>query len=880
MPFQRSRCWFSPELWCDLFDASSPDAAIKFLCEIVPGTLTAILRPAPIYDGTEQSKIYNLIRRVWGDRQVGFQCYRNDDDAWTLKQPCLACENIRNSQVVIVDLNDNSSRAFSYLTLAARSEETLQQLRLFTFNFTIPQKKLILINKGRDRLPPHIKTAYTFINYAENDLLKEMSRLASTAMVFREDESPISISFEDLGGSAVKGTDSGKDEENIHLIGLGQEINPQLSRQEDSQADDTEQDIPILILTEEIIPDEPENDPKIRLENIVDELEEKLQDVENIEDSQVTERIEELIKQHKHYTALQVLCAKTFKNPEWERYRRSMVWQCLNAMQSIETVRFFFDMISPVSGKELVMEWQAEDPPSGILTVNDASLTEHIKITQVPLRIYNHLTAQHIDECYAQVISQFEEREIPVLLIRETWEEFPVGLQIIKYKEGNLQDGKAAVHFIQLALSDIKKRIADGNGLEYFREQVKSHYSRVDDLYREGLTRDVFKDGEFFGRQVLIKEVISHINSGDKFFISGLRRSGKTSLLKRLLLVNHLDDHLMVYVSFERMGNVPKNALKEVYLFLLQQLRAALREKYPPQRYSGEKYSMLQFDDIKIFNFGSETSLRTIQRHFVEDIDHLLTHMQQEKTLRFRKLVLLLDEIELLLPDHKHPDGRCVAGVKGHADFLRQLRELSSSQNGTVVLGLVGFGSLLQLVLRDYDNPIFDQFEEKPLGMLTKPECHDLVSTIGTRMLVFYSPESLHAIFQATGGDPQITKYLCSIIFQERGSRPGGVELPDVTKGVTRFLALGKYRNRISSIFNRFSPYFQEEAELLRQIACSTDTNIPVSYSQITSLCSLDTVLENLRNYGLLRQETSDQYVISMGLLHHWLKNEMTESSQ
>lgn len=876
MPFQRSRCWFTPELWCDLFDENSPDAMIKFICDIVPGTLTAVLRPEAQQDSTKQSVIYNSIRRAWGSRQVGFQCYRTDDEDWTLQKPCNACRNIRKAQVAIVDVNDNSPRAFSFLTLAAQSYETLEQVRMLAFNESVPQKEVILINNGRDQLAPHIKRVYTFINYAETDLFETMSKRVSASRVFTEESSIISIDLEELGipdDTDNKKSDLEKEKESsgsplIEKKEKLQDDTPsQTPQPEETQTEDPEHDIPILILNEEDMNEKDTEDPEKGLQEIV----EKLEDIAKLDDSQILERVETLIGQHEYYRAVQILNAKTFGNPKWEHLRISRISQSLDMMSPSEVVRFFFETISPVRGKEFVLEWTSDEPPEGTLTIHDINLITHLKTSCVPLRIYSTLETKHIRTCYENLVSQVSSgvSEIPILLVSKSVDEMPVELQITTYR-----DYMPAGHFICLSLSHLKHHIIERTGLEYFREQIINHYREVHDLY--DVRKVVYEDGEFFGRKETVKSLIHQISLGENFFISGLRRTGKTSLLRKLERINRSEDHLIVYVSFEK-ENIPQGDLKEVYFFLLYHIKKALYGKYPPERYSREKYPVLNFDQMEVFRFDLKIPFRKLQRHFIEDLTDLFSTLRHTKELHFQKLVLLLDEIERLLPDEYDPVNK--DGIKGYLDFFSQVHALSNMRDAAISIGMVGFGPHLRTALKDYTHPFYDQIKEQPLSMLTREECDELVRDIGRRMQVFYATESLEKIFQATGGDPQITRYLCSEIFYERGRKRGWVEPVHVIQGMVKFLKDSSHVARIENMWTVFSQYFSEEGRLLETAARKTEDNAPLNMSQIEglSLSFPDSCLENLCNYGLLRKLDKNRYVIGLGLLYHWLRKELPE---
>src|SRR5262249_7060064 len=147
---------------------------------------------------------------------------------------------------------------------------------------------------------------------------------------------------------------------------------------------------------------------------------------------------------------------------------------------------------------------------------------------------------------------------------------------------------QTAVHFIVFPLSDLKRVIIENrDGFTYVSDQIDRHYNQVMDLYRRDINRAVAANGEFFGRTEIIEHLIESLKGSDMFAIVGPRRTGKSSLLLRLLRLESLDNYLLVYANVER---ILAGDIKNVYKGIITAIKVGLTKKYPQNKFPLDQF--------------------------------------------------------------------------------------------------------------------------------------------------------------------------------------------------------------------------------------------------------------------------------------------------
>jgi len=163
------------------------------------------------------------------------------------------------------------------------------------------------------------------------------------------------------------------------------------------------------------------------------------------------------------------------------------------------------------------------------------------------------------------------------------------------------------------------------------------------------MTREIENEKEYFGRDSIISSLISNAHMGQNKQIIGLRRSGKTSLLR--IIENKLKHEAkpMVYpifFNFKQVGNIIKKGTEFVYKYFIAQLIAHL------------------FKDEIFINTLNLRKLEIMPSSLWEDIFDFFINVSQPKTMAvFEDLIelsakqtnkcilFLIDEYEYLIKE-------------------------------------------------------------------------------------------------------------------------------------------------------------------------------------------------------------------------------------
>jgi len=156
------------------------------------------------------------------------------------------------------------------------------------------------------------------------------------------------------------------------------------------------------------------------------------------------------------------------------------------------------------------------------------------------------------------------------------------------------------------------------------------------------------------------------------------------------------------------------------------------------------------------------------------------------------------------------------------------------------------------------------------------------VRKIGESNLLYYDEASIRAIFEATGGDPLMTRFLCNEIFRYLGGKGGIVQEGHLEPCVSQCLdARRPHIRRVHSDF--LKGYFEDEADVVVQIALKTEVGETMSFKRLQQTFDslgwdyprLRDAVDNLKQLELIEEVgTKGKYRIRMGLLHRLLRQE------
>lgn len=374
---------------------------------------------------------------------------------------------------------------------------------------------------------------------------------------------------------------------------------------------------------------------------------------------------------------------------------------------------------------------------------------------------------------------------------------------------------------------------------------VLAQFLGARDLYNSTLP---VSGRRFFGRERLLVELTDQVHRGDFIGIYGLRKMGKTSLIWQLR-DEKLRDDAVAYVDLQASPALMLGSFQPVYWELEMSLHHKLVAKYPDAAKLMRLARTARYSDLAANNVNCALV-------FAEDLRELLNHIASGNAGDLRKVVIVLDELERILP----LTGQHV--VEGYLEFFGLLRGLAQSAPYRGLISSVVVAANASISERAYwegrENPVFALYKRVFLPPLSDRDTFEMVKGLGKGMSVYWNEDALGEIFADTGGHPFLTRLLCSRIISGYPKRPLTITRTMVQSTVP--LLVREETDKFSQIIELLHTYFPDEEQFLERIA--TGEPLP----RMT-----DEALGHLLGYQLVARE-GDGYRITINLLNHWLR--------
>jgi hypothetical protein len=408
-------------------------------------------------------------------------------------------------------------------------------------------------------------------------------------------------------------------------------------------------------------------------------------------------------------------------------------------------------------------------------------------------------------------------------------------------------DRTAAI--VPIAQSDIREPVLDG---------LRSALDRW--LFR----RDLFAGNRpvvgrrFFGRDKPLAELRDAIASSSSAGIFGLRKVGKTSLAQECQRRSlETGDIALLIDLLEIPADI--NDCGWLYYTIAESMRAGMHNLAAHHhvvrdfkwRLAGQ---FLDYLDVPP-NFR-------IASAFDSDLSRLLQVLSQLTLTPKPKLVLLLDEVERILPT---AIGK--AGLEGFFDFFSYLRGVSQ-RSGNFVLIVTGANTAIAEAAQfsGRDNPVFNFFREIYLPHLEAVECSKMIRILGTGMGIRFEKEAATLIFGLTGGHPFFARQLCSFIAGRHRERP-----LLVNKAMVDGIA-GEYLDSrgadLDEIVQRLKRDFPDELRVCIALANAGGT-LPLE--DVRGVGTGTASLRHLTGYQIVRHK-DNKVSMAMALLTRWIQ--------
>lgn len=432
-------------------------------------------------------------------------------------------------------------------------------------------------------------------------------------------------------------------------------------------------------------------------------------------------------------------------------------------------------------------------------------------------------------------------------------------LEIVVSDDSNLVDmvaGQPQDHRVIVPLSsgDIQSDIQSGKPSENFRRRLQEKLYAADFFDRSGPV----EGKDFIGRQMLLQDITQNLAKGSHIGLFGLRKTGKTSIIKALVgrAARLAPDMKWIHIDLLSIPKVNHTATS-LYHRIAEGAAAVFPREYLAEvgcRVIGQNRRL---DDI----VGSSEQSRAYERAFDSDFQALLSRLAKDQ----ERLVVVFDEIEQLFP----LEGQ-FEGFVGYDTFLQHMRGLAQ-QKSSLSLLVVGVNAHISEVTffgarnanhvagTRRQNPMFAFFSSRYAPPMTIDEIKTMLRTLGKSSGVTFAHDAVEKIQELVGGHPYLIRKYCSLLIRDV-SRPVEISSEDV---------IGKRKEFIrqeNSVFAEMcavvKEYYPDEFKVLHRVA--VEGGCPVESIN-------DTILAHLQGCQLIAIQDG-RAEIGTELMKEWLQ--------
>lgn len=212
-----------------------------------------------------------------------------------------------------------------------------------------------------------------------------------------------------------------------------------------------------------------------------------------------------------------------------------------------------------------------------------------------------------------------------------------------------------------IPLDDGNLEARSRRALELFR-RLLAQFLGSRDLYLSTLP---VSGRRFFGREKLLAQLADKIHSGEFLGVFGLRKMGKTSLVHQLR-DEKLRDEAVAYIDLQASPSLILRTFGPIYWEIERELQNRVGNRSGPKKIfrlaAYDRFSDIPYDDARIALI------------FSEDLRELLDLVASKKVKGVRRVVIVLDELERILPLGNQ------SSIAGYIEFFSLLRGLAQTE--------------------------------------------------------------------------------------------------------------------------------------------------------------------------------------------------------
>jgi ATPase domain predominantly from Archaea len=369
----------------------------------------------------------------------------------------------------------------------------------------------------------------------------------------------------------------------------------------------------------------------------------------------------------------------------------------------------------------------------------------------------------------------------------------------------------------------------------------------LDAITAQLTTRDRYDEtlpvigSDFFGRQALITSLTDYLRAGKVCGVFGLRKTGKTSLVKELgrrFVKDDEQNRLFVLRDLETLSsNVEHHETG-----LINDLRVSFLEELRKRKLRTHELVQLP----------SHPSISDFRRAL-----HVVLRRSQNAGVQ---VVLALDEVESLIGTAEAITHDVRPEVP---EFLGAMRSLvQENENFNVMLVGLTSAVLERGELYGRENPLFSWAKAFYLPPLGRTEANNLTVRLGQRMAVRWDDSALDALFGESGGNVFLHRALASHIVGKLPHDPALrlVSIDNVQTSIRpwrRSVAV-----RVKEMLDATARYYPDECTLLALLA--DDMTAAAEFERANPA-----IIEHLLQLGLLVESPDGFELGPLSRLHY-----------
>lgn len=352
------------------------------------------------------------------------------------------------------------------------------------------------------------------------------------------------------------------------------------------------------------------------------------------------------------------------------------------------------------------------------------------------------------------------------------------------------------------------------NNSWFVRDRLRQ-YSFDKDLF--GYTLPLQNDSSFFGRQQILARYIDSIRRGQNRGIFGLRKTGKTSLLFKIMRT----------VAEQKIGQVFFHDCKN------------------PQIRKKRWYELIYDINMSIAN-------RLGLKGFECEKDELncissFRYLMKKSSERGTKIILIFDEIEYISYFAQQDP-------HWHSDYFDFWQTLWSEQSTYANLCFIICGVNAYVTEKDsingIQNPLFGIIQTEYLRGLTADETASMIKTLGKRMGLKFDYEAVNTLYSQYGGHPMLTRATCSWLnrYFSEGKRPITINKHDVEKFQEEIDTDPAFYSYFGHIVSEIKQFYPDEYEMLEILSSG-------QIDDFMELSKSGEFIQHLSSYGLITEK-------------------------